>query len=87
MALRLEIFSPDAMVYSAECIQSITLPTLEGEIEILSDHRPILTILKRGEVHVVTSGNKAIFIIHDGFAQVINNHISVLTSFATAAKK
>lgn len=50
----LEIVSPEATLFSGE-VDSVTVPGVNGEFEILKDHAPIVSILKEG--HVKIAGN------------------------------
>lgn len=45
----LKILTPEKIVYQDEVIE-ITLPTEAGEITILPDHAPLVTIAKTGEI-------------------------------------
>jgi F-type H+-transporting ATPase subunit epsilon len=50
----LEIVSPEATLFSGE-ITSVTLPGIDGSFQILNNHAPIVSILKNGNVKVVTN--------------------------------
>ena len=50
----LEIVSPEATLFSGE-VESVTVPGVNGEFEMLKDHAPIVSILKEG--HVKVNGN------------------------------
>lgn len=50
----LEIVSPEATLFSGEVI-SVTVPGVNGEFEMLTNHAPIVSILKKG--HVKVAGN------------------------------
>ena len=49
MPLSLEIVTPDARVYS-DTIDSVVIPTIEGEVGILPGHIPLLTQVANGEL-------------------------------------
>ncbi len=51
----LEIATPERVVYSDE-VESVTLPTVDGEITVLANHVPLVTVLKAGEL-VIRKGN------------------------------
>ena len=51
MPLTLEIVTPEAKVYS-DTIDSVVIPTIEGEIGILPGHIPLLTQVEHGELRV-----------------------------------
>ncbi|MEZ4855202.1 MAG: F0F1 ATP synthase subunit epsilon [Gelidibacter sp.] len=45
----LEIVSPEASLVSGE-IESITVPSVEGEFQMLNNHAPIVSLLSQGKV-------------------------------------
>ncbi|MCT4629205.1 hypothetical protein [Winogradskyella sp.] len=47
----LEIVSPEATLFSGE-VTAVTVPGVNGEFEILTNHAPIVSILKEGQVKV-----------------------------------
>ena len=51
MPLTLEIVTPEGRVYS-ETVDTVVLPTLQGEIGILPGHLPLLTQIEDGELRV-----------------------------------
>ncbi len=48
----LEIVSPEATLFSGE-VTSVAVPGVDGEFEILKDHAPIISLLKKGNVKIV----------------------------------
>ena len=52
--MSLEIVSPEATLFSGE-VTSVTVPGVNGEFEMLTNHAPIVSILKEG--HVKVAGN------------------------------
>lgn len=50
----LEIVSPEATLFSGD-VDSVTVPGINGEFEMLKNHAPIVSILKEGNVKVVGS--------------------------------
>ncbi len=49
LPFKLKIITPERVVYEDE-ITEVTLPTTTGEITILADHEPLVTLLKPGEL-------------------------------------
>jgi len=47
----LEIVSPEATLFSGE-VTSIAVPGVNGEFEMLKDHAPIVSLLKKGTVKI-----------------------------------
>lgn len=82
MPLSLEIVTPDGVVWKNDDVQSVTLPTTSGEIEVLAGHIPLITILSEGAVGVVVNGHENDIAIDRGYARVIGDVVSVLTEAA-----
>jgi F-type H+-transporting ATPase subunit epsilon len=51
----LEIVSPEATLFSSE-VDSVVVPGVNGEFEMLKNHAPIVSLLKAGEVKIKTHG-------------------------------
>ncbi len=49
--MHLEIVTPEATLYSGE-VDSVAVPGVNGEFEMLKDHAPIVSLLKEGQVKV-----------------------------------
>ena len=82
MPLSLEIVTPDGIAWKNDDVQSVTLPTTSGEIEVLAGHIPLITILSEGAVGVVVNGHENDIAIDRGYARVIGDVVSVLTEAA-----
>ena len=50
----LEIVSPEATLFSGE-VDSVTVPGVNGEFEMLANHAAIVSILKEGSVKIAGS--------------------------------
>jgi F-type H+-transporting ATPase subunit epsilon len=81
MSLTLEIVTPEARVYS-DTIESVVIPTVEGEIGILPGHIPLLTEVAHGELRVMKNGRAEFLAVGGGFAQVEGDRIRVLAEHA-----
>ena len=72
MTLKLEIISPEKIVYSGD-VELAVIPGEEGEFGVLPKHSPLVAQLKAGQVQVFSdaSGEKlvAAYDIDGGFAQ------------------
>ena len=47
----LEVVSPEATLFNSE-VDSVVVPGINGEFEMLKDHAPIVSILKAGTVKI-----------------------------------
>jgi len=81
MPLTLEIVTPENRVYN-ETVESVVLPTVEGDVGILPGHLPLLTMLEAGELQAVREGKTEYLAVDKGFARLQGDKISVLTEAA-----
>ncbi len=81
MPLTLEIVTPEARVYS-DTIDTVVIPTVEGEIGVLPGHIPLLTQVEDGELRVTKNGQTDHLVIGGGFAQVEGDRVRVLAEHA-----
>jgi F-type H+-transporting ATPase subunit epsilon len=76
--LKLSILSPERRLVQDISVDEITLPTSEGEIEILPTHAAMIGTLETGIFHYRTVGNEvASGVISSGFFEVKDDVIVV----------
>ncbi len=86
MPLTLEIVTPEARVYS-DTIDTVVIPTVEGEVGILPGHIPLLTQIENGELRV-TKGNETLLLaVSGGFAEIEGDRVQVLAEHAITEEK
>jgi F-type H+-transporting ATPase subunit epsilon len=81
MALTLEIVTPEARVFS-DTIDTVVIPTIDGEIGILPGHIPLLTQVQDGELRVTKGTVVSFLAVGGGFAQVSGDKVSILAERA-----
>ena len=81
MPLTLEIVTPEARVYS-DTIDTVVIPTVDGEIGILPGHIPLLTQVEHGELRVGKGTETLHLAVSGGFAQIDGDKVSVLAERA-----
>ena len=86
MPLTLEIVTPEARVYS-DTIDTVVIPTVEGEIGILPGHIPLLTQVDSGELRVTKGSATHYLAVGKGFAEVLGDKVSVLAESAITEEK
>jgi F-type H+-transporting ATPase subunit epsilon len=86
MSLTLEIVTPEARVYS-DTIDTVVVPTTEGEIGILPGHIPLMAQVAQGELHVTKGGATQYLAVSGGFVQVSEDKVSVLAEGAITEEK
>jgi len=86
MSLTLEIVTPEARVYS-DTIDSVVIPTVEGEVGILPGHIPLLTQVADGELRVTKGGQTLFLAVAGGFAEIEGDRVKVLAENAITEEK
>ena len=79
--LHLEIVTPDAKTFDDD-VDMVVLPGVEGEMGIYPMHVPLMTRIKPGELRVVKGGREMAMVVGDGFVEITQTHVSVLTDMA-----
>jgi len=79
--LRLEIVTPDSKTYSDD-VDSVVLPGIEGELGIFPMHVPLMTQIAPGELRVMKGGHEDRLAVGEGFVEITQNSVSVLTDMA-----
>lgn len=83
--LELKIVTPDKVLLQEE-IESISIPTFEGEITVLPDHLPIIVAMKPGELKIKRSGKEEFFSVTKGVVEVDGKTVLILTDAAERAE-
>ena len=86
MALTLEIVTPEARVFS-DTIDTVVIPTVDGEIGILPGHIPLLTQVQDGDLRVTKGTVVSFLAVGGGFAQVSGDKVSILAERAITEDK
>jgi len=82
--MHLEILTPEHKIFSGN-VYGIQLPGIEGSFEILEKHAPMIASLGKGKMKILLDkSNTEMYTITGGFAEVVNNKISVLIEEASA---
>jgi F-type H+-transporting ATPase subunit epsilon len=71
----LEIVSPEAILFSSE-VDSISVPGINGEFQMLNNHAPVVSILKGGEVKIEALNFKVDQKFEDKFTKTEDGRIS-----------
>jgi F-type H+-transporting ATPase subunit epsilon len=81
-SLNLRIISPEGSIFESE-VQSLAFPGEGGSFGILPHHAEMTSLTSSGLMSAkVEGGDPLEFLIHDGFAQVRKNVVTVLTRSA-----
>ena len=84
--IKFKIVTPERTVYESE-IDQVTLPTQEGEITVLPEHIPLISVLSPGELSVKKGGEEIAMAVSGGMIEVRKNEITVLADTAERAEE
>ena len=88
----LEIISPEAKIYSGE-VSSVSVPGEAGSFQILNNHAPIVSNLKKGSIIIegnlkiknefkerfLIKNGKTFFEINSGTVEISKNNLIILS--------
>jgi F-type H+-transporting ATPase subunit epsilon len=78
--VKVEIITPDLTIFTGDNVTLIQLPGIDGSFEVLNNHAPLISVLQKGKVKVINTGEKEplFFDINGGVIEVVNNKVLVL---------
>lgn len=79
--LHLQLVTPSGTLMDRE-VDSVTLPTQVGQITVLPDHAPLVSVLTSGEALIVADTEKTSFVVAGGVVEVFQNTVAVLADSA-----
>jgi len=68
--INFKIITPEKITYSSEEIERLTIPTEAGEITVLPNHIPLVSVLKPGELKIVKNKQEIFLSVSTGFLEV-----------------
>ena len=78
--IQVDIVTPEKKIFSENNVLSVNVPGIEGDLEILNNHIPIITFLKPGRINIEVEGSKKSFFISDGVLEFNSNVLTILVS-------
>ena len=82
--LKVSLISPEQVLFEGD-VDSVIAPAFDGEVGLLTGHAPMLTLLGRGELRLVSGRNMSRFNVEGGFLQVVDDTVRVVTQRASEA--
>jgi F-type H+-transporting ATPase subunit epsilon len=88
LALRVELVSPERILFTGEAEMVICHTIGGGDIAFLSGHAPFLGALDIGKVRIqLVGGGEEQVAVHGGFVEVSNDTVSILSDVAELASQ
>jgi F-type H+-transporting ATPase subunit epsilon len=82
MPLKLQIITPERVLYEEEGVASVTLTGVQGEMTILPSHAPIMTELRPGPLLFRKGTEEVDVALSGGFLEVRDDRVVVLADTA-----
>lgn len=82
--LQLKVVTPLRRVIE-DTVKSVTLPGIDGELGIMPEHIPLVTILDTGVLSYQDDDQSKSIAVHGGYAQVESNNVTILADLAETA--
>ncbi|MEO8890465.1 MAG: ATP synthase F1 subunit epsilon [Coleofasciculaceae cyanobacterium] len=86
MTLTVRVVAPDKTVWDSEA-EEVILPSITGQLGILSGHAPLLSALDTGVMRVRPGKDWVAIALMGGFAEVENNQVTILVNAAERGDK
>ena len=84
--INLKIATPERVVFKDE-VDSITLPTMQGQITILPNHIPLISVLKSGEILIKKVDEQILMSVSGGFIEVLSTKVVILADTAEKSEE
>ena len=81
MPVILEIVTPDSIAFSEE-VEHVVVPTVNGKIDLLPMHIPIIDRVIAGDIKIKWNGEEKILAIGSGFVESYGNKVSIIVDQA-----
>ena len=76
--IKVEIVTPEKHAFEGT-VDAVNIPGSRGEFGVLPQHRPMLNALATGVVTLQEGEAKSYLVIGPGFADVLPDHVTILT--------
>ncbi len=75
--MKVEILTPDKTLFSGDA-DVVTVPGINGSLQILENHAPMIANLKKGSLSIKSKDGKQQFDVTGGLVEVLKNNVIVL---------
>ncbi|QPH55807.1 ATP synthase F1 subunit epsilon [Pontivivens ytuae] len=81
--MQFDLVSPERSLHSAQ-VEKVQIHGEEGEMTVMPNHAPVLTLLRPGFLTVTENGQSHDYVVSNGFAEIGPEGVSVLVEQATS---
>lgn len=82
--IEFKIVTPEKVLYKDQ-VESVSFPTMDGEITVLPNHIPLIAAVKPGELRIKKDGKEEFFSVTKGVVEIDGQSITFLTDAAERA--
>jgi len=75
--MRVTVISPETSLFDGEA-EAVVAPAYDGQVGILANHAPFMTLLGSGVLTVRHQERSSQFMVSGGFLQVVDNVVRVV---------
>jgi F-type H+-transporting ATPase subunit epsilon len=75
--MQVTVISPEAAMFDGDA-DAVVAPAFDGEVGILPNHAPFMTLLGKGQLVVRRGESTSRFLVQGGFLQVVDNRVRVV---------
>lgn len=79
------VITPEQAVFEAD-VNAVVFPAHDGQVGVLKGRAPLLCKMGAGPLRLETAGGTQTYFVSGGFAQVLDNEITILTQQAIEPK-
>ncbi len=83
-SFNLKLIAPDGVKYEAEATEAI-IPTPDGEVTILADHMPLISLIAPGEIILKNGSQEHYLATQGGILEISKNVVKILADTAEDA--
>lgn len=81
----LKLITPSGVAFEGETSQ-VSLPTPEGQITVLANHEPVISLLSPGEIVMQKKGKNQYLATEGGVVEIANHLVKVMADTAESAE-
>jgi F-type H+-transporting ATPase subunit epsilon len=75
--MHVTVISPEASIFDGDA-DAVVAPAFDGQVGILANHAPFMTLLGKGTLMIRSKGAENRFAVEGGFLQAVDNTVRVV---------
>lgn len=87
MPLSVHVVTAEREVYAEDGVSEVVVPGIEGELTILPQHAPLLTMIRPGVMRIGKDGEDIDVAMSGGFMEVRDDRVTILADAAERAEE